>query len=380
MSGGVDSSVAAAVLADRGFEVIGVTMRLFGAQQDALGKASKTCCGSEDVGDARETCRIIGAKHYYLNLEKEFAASVIEHFIAEYERGRTPYPCLSCNDRMKFDFLLKRARMLGAASLATGHYARIMEAEDGSRLLTEGLDASKDQTYALYNLTQPLLRRLMFPMGDFTKGQTRELAARFGLPVATKPESQDICFIPSGNYRDFVKQRMRRSRSGAIVGTDGRVVGSHDGIHNFTIGQRRGIPGAGRLNRPTYVTAIDADSGRVTVGTTDDLKTTVFHVSGINWISGTSPDSKTEVHARVRYRAPTVRATVSERPRGAAVVTLERPIRAVAPGQSAVFYADGVVLGGGTIERTQSMSEPDRGDPRMSAKVGRSDVRAGASK
>lgn len=360
MSGGVDSSVTAALLAERGFEVIGMTMRLYGDASEDAERPAKSCCGSEDVEDARETCRIIGAKHYYLNLQQEFSAAVIRNFIAEYERGRTPYPCLVCNDRMKFDFLLKRARLLGADYLATGHYARIVENADGTRSLVKGIDPAKDQSYALYNLTQSLLRRLMFPIGEFTKDETRALAERYGLPIATKPESQDICFIPTGNYREFVSSRIRNARSGAVVGTDGQYLGDHGGVHNFTIGQRHGIPGTGSLNRPTYVTSIDADSGEVTVGSSEELMSTEFIVSGLNWISGSPPDAATEFTASVRYRAPSVPARVEQLTGEQARITLEKPVRAVTPGQAVVFYADDAVLGGATIESSVPASKHQR--------------------
>ena len=354
MSGGVDSSVAAALLADRGYEVIGVTMRLYDAPFENAGKLSKTCCGLEDVEDARAACRTIGARHYYMNFAREFEQHVIGYFISEYEKGRTPYPCLACNDRMKFDFLLRRARYLGADLLATGHYARIVEVDDQTRALVKGVDHTKDQSYALFNLTQGLLSRLLFPIGHYTKDETRRLADQFGLPNADKPDSQDICFIPSGKYRDFVSKRVANPSRGDIVGTDGSFLAHHDGVHNFTIGQRKGIPGSDVSNRPTYVTSINSDTGQVVVGHAEDLMSRQVKVGAVNWIAGSRPARADGITARIRYRAPEVPVAITPGPDGGALVETETPVRAVTPGQAMVFYRGEAVLGGGIIEGTGS--------------------------
>ena len=354
MSGGVDSSVAAALLADRGYEVIGVTMRLYDAPFENAGKLSKTCCGLEDVEDARAACRTIGARHYYMNFAREFEQHVIGYFISEYEQGRTPYPCLACNDRMKFDFLLRRARYLGADLLATGHYARIVEGSGGTRALVKGVDHTKDQSYALFNLTQGLLRRLLFPIGHYTKEETRRLADQFGLPNADKPDSQDICFIPSGKYRDFVRKRVPNPSRGDIVGTDGSFLAHHDGVHNFTIGQRKGIPGSDVSNRPTYVTSINSGTGKVVVGHAQDLMSRRVKVGAVNWIAGSPPTHADGITARIRYRAPEVPVAITPGPDGGALVETVTPVRAITPGQAIVFYRGETVLGGGIIEGTGS--------------------------
>ena len=354
MSGGVDSSVAAALLADRGYEMIGVTMRLYDAPYENAGKLSKSCCGLEDVEDARAACRIIGARHYYMNFAREFEQHVIGYFISEYEQGRTPYPCLACNDRMKFDFLLRRANYLGADLMATGHYARIVAGEDGSHVLKKGVDHAKDQSYALFNLSQGLLDHLLFPIGHYTKEETRTLAEQFGLPNADKPDSQDICFIPSGKYRDFVGRRISDSHRGDIVGVDGSFIARHDGVHNFTIGQRRGIPGSHFSNRPTYVTSINADTGRVIVGHAEDLMTRFVKVGAVNWVAGSPPLVDDGLTARIRYRAPEVPVRIVTDSEGRALVEMARPVRAVTPGQAIVFYRDESVLGGGIIEGSAS--------------------------
>ena len=352
MSGGVDSSVAAALLADRGYEVIGVTMRLYDAPFENAGKLSKTCCGLEDVEDARAACRAIGARHYYMNFAREFEQHVIGYFISEYEKGRTPYPCLACNDRMKFDFLLRRARYLGADLLATGDYARIVGGDDRTRALVKGVDHAKDQSYALFNLTQGLLSRLLFPIGHYTKDETRRLADEFGLPNADKPDSQDICFIPSGKYRDFVSKRVSNPSRGDIVDVDGRFVAHHDGVHNFTIGQRKGIPGSDVSNRPTYVTSINSDTGQVVVGHAEDLMSRRVKVGAVNWIEGSPPPHAEGITARIRYRAPEVPVAIVPGPDGGALVETATPVRAVTPGQAIVFYRGEAVLGGGIIEGT----------------------------
>ena len=361
MSGGVDSCVVAALLADQGHEVIGVTMRLYDAPFDNAGRLSKSCCGIEEVEDARATCRIIGAKHYYLNFEREFEQHVINYFVSEYQAGRTPYPCLACNDRMKFDFLLKRARYLGADAVATGHYARIVGGGEAPFALAKGLDAAKDQSYALFNLSQELLRNLLFPIGHYNKDATRDMAAKFGLPVADKPESQDICFIPSGKYRDFIEPRMTAPKPGVVVDTDGKVLGTHSGVHNFTIGQRKGVPGSESGNRPRYVRSVDAKSGVVVVGHAEDLLVRTIRVSSVNWISQYPPADQFGITARLRYRGPEVGVSIGEFGDSELSVHTDKPVRAAAPGQAIVFYQGDLVLGGGIIEGTIASNAPTNG-------------------
>ena len=265
MSGGVDSSVAALLLHEQGYEVIGVTMRLWTEERDDVPAHSKRCCSVEDVQDARRVCQTIGVPHYVQNFEREFQAHVVDYFIEEYDRGRTPHPCLACNDKIKFDFLLRRAMFLDADYIATGHYARIRNG-GASYSLLKGADASKDQSYVLFTLTQPELGRLLFPVGEHPKSRIREIAAEAGLPVADKPDSQEICFIPDDNYRGFLAERTR-PQPGDFIDLEGAVLGRHPGVQFFTIGQRRGLGLDGGSGEPRYVVKIDpgveqGDAGR----------------------------------------------------------------------------------------------------------------------
>ena len=356
MSGGVDSSVAAALLAREGYEVIGVTMRLFNAPFEGAAKLSKSCCSLEDVEDARATCRIIGAKHYYMNFEKEFEEHVIDYFVGEYRQGRTPHPCLACNDRLKFSFLMERAELMEADVVATGHYARIGVEEDGTRSLLRGADVMKDQAYVLYNLRQDQLQRLAFPIGGYTKDEIRQIARDEGLPVADKPDSQDICFIPTGTYREFVLERLDDPKPGVVVDVDDNVLAEHDGIHQFTIGQRKGLPMLGGSKRPIYVTSINSKSGKVTVGSVDGLLRDEVYASAVNWIDGVPPVDG-NVTAKIRYRSPEESASVEMITAEIGKVRFSRPMRACTPGQAIVFYQGDRVLGGGFIELESPLSD-----------------------
>ena len=356
MSGGVDSSVAAALLAREGYDVIGVTMRLFNAPFEGAAKLSKSCCSIEDVEDARATCRIIGAKHYYMNFEKEFEEHVIDYFVGEYQQGRTPHPCLACNDRLKFSFLMERAELMEADVVATGHYARIGVEEDGTRSLLRGADVMKDQAYVLYNLRQDQLQRLAFPIGGYTKDEIRQIARDEGLPVADKPDSQDICFIPTGTYREFVLERLDDPKPGVVVDVDDNVLAEHDGIHQFTIGQRKGLPMLGGSKRPIYVTSINSKSGKVTVGSVDGLLRDKVYASAVNWIDGVPPVDG-NVTAKIRYRSPEESASVEMITAEIGKVKFSRPMRACTPGQAIVFYQGDRVLGGGFIELESPISD-----------------------
>lgn len=348
MSGGVDSSVAAALLARDGYDVVGVTMRLFSAPSEQMAKLNKSCCSLEDVDDARAVCRKIGAKHYFLNFEEEFQKHVVDYFVSEYERGRTPHPCLACNDRLKFDFLFKRAELMDADIIATGHYGRIHE-HNGEYQLLAGIDSMKDQSYVLYTLKQDQLAKLALPIGDYSKDEIREVARELGLSIADKPDSQDICFIPDGDYNRFIEPRLKRKSPGDIVDAEGTVLGQHEGIHGFTIGQRKRIPAVNNTKRPLYVTDINADTGRVTVGPSENLMKTRLYASGMNWISGVSPVGPIKVSARIRYNGGNSPATVRALDNGAEI-EFDQPVRAITPGQAVVFYNDDVVIGGGLIE------------------------------
>ena len=349
MSGGVDSSVAALLLHRQGYDVVGVTMRLWAQERDDVPAANKRCCSVEDVDDARRVCHAIGVPHYFVNFEKEFQSHVIDYFVREYDRGRTPHPCLACNDKIKFDFLLRRAMFLDADYIATGHYGRVRKNAHGHFNLLKGVDASKDQSYVLFTLGQSELSRLLLPVGEFPKKEIREIAAESGLLVADKPDSQEICFIPSNNYREFVAERVK-PRPGNLVNLRGDILGTHPGIQFFTIGQRRGLGLTGSTRRPLYVTRIDSDSNEVTLGNSEDLLRTGLWASGVNYVSGDPPEDMTSVTAKIRYKGSESSAAVTPLQDGWAQIKFHEPQRAVTPGQAVVFYDADRILGGGYIE------------------------------
>ena len=347
MSGGVDSSVAAGLLTRAGYEVLGVTMRLWSEEDATASQHHKRCCSVEDTDDARGAADVLGVRHYVLNLEKEFSAGVVDHFVREYAMGRTPNPCLACNDRIKFRPLLEQARALGADYLATGHYARIRSNGHGFEL-HRAIDPSKDQSYVLYTLGQRELSQTLFPVGELTKAEIRRLAREWRLPNAEKPDSADICFIPSGDYRAFVRERVP-ARAGAIVNTTGENIGEHAGIQNFTVGQRRGLPARGGAE-PLYVVSLDAETNTVIAGESGDLLAHGLIAHELSFVSGEAPAGEVPVDARIRYRSEPVPASLRiEEDR--AEVLFELPLRAVTPGQAVVFYAGGRVVGGGTTVR-----------------------------
>ena len=339
MSGGVDSSVAAALLVEQGYEVIGITMRLWteARPEDYTGRSQ--CCAIEDIGDARRVAQRLGIPHYTLNLERPFRKFVVDQFIDEYANGRTPNPCLNCNTFIKFDAFLERARALGADWIATGHYARTSVGEDDRPQLLRGLDRDKDQSYFLYTLTPEALAMTKFPVGDLQKADVRAVAARHQLAVAEKPESADICFVPGGDYRAIVASKVA-DRPGLMLDTEGRELGRHRGVQHFTIGQRKGLEIGGGGER-RFVTGIDPVANVVTIGSPDDLLVDRIDLSDVRWL--TQPTERVEV--QLRYRS----APLSARLRGE-TLTLDEPARAVAPGQAAVFYDGDRVLGGGTVE------------------------------
>ena len=345
MSGGVDSSVAAVLLAAAGYDVVGVTMRLSGDYDADRLDGQKGCCTLDDAEDARRVCQIIGAPHYVMNFEREFEEHVISYFVREYQRGRTPHPCLACNDLIKFNFLLTRAQALGFDHIATGHYARIHQ-ESGRWRLRKAITPAKDQSYVLFGLGQQEMELVLLPVGDHTKEEIRSIALRSGLPVADKPDSQEICFIP-GNYRDFLRTRLTPS-PGDIVDTAGRVVGSHEGVEFFTVGQRRGLGLA--TGNPMYVVAVHPSTATVVVGAKHELSQQRLWASRVNWISGEPPTQPVEASAKIRYKASEAAATIIPLPNSAAEIRFHDPQRAVTPGQAVVFYDQDEVLGGGYIE------------------------------
>ena len=345
MSGGVDSSVAALLLARQGYEVIGVTLRLWTVERPDATPLSKGCCSVEDIDDARRVCHTLGARHYVVNAEREFRSFVVDYFLAEYQRGRTPHPCIACNDRIKFDFLMDRALQLDADYIATGHYARLSNSPDGRVRLLRGVDPRKDQSYVLFGLGQEQLRRILLPVGVHSKERIRELAREAALPVADKPDSQDICFIPQGDYRQFLQERVQ-SNPGDVVDTSGRVLGRHQGVELYTIGQRRGLGIASTA--PLYVVDLDAEAAQVVVGSSEELLSHTLVAERLSWTAGAPPEGHVELSAKIRYKASESPATIDARA-DTALVRFRDPQRAVTPGQAVVFYQGDELLGGGYI-------------------------------
>ena len=348
MSGGVDSSVAAKLLCNAGNECIGCTMKLFD-NCDAGISRSRTCCSLDDVEDARSVAFSLGMRYYVFNFKDDFREKVIKKFAAAYLAGQTPNPCIDCNRYMKFDKLYERARLLGCDKIATGHYARI-ELDSGRYLLKKALDASKDQSYVLYMLTQEQLAHTVFPLGELTKSETRAVADASKLTNAQKPDSQDICFVPDGDYAAAIERLSGKTAApGNFIDTDGNVLGTHRGITHYTIGQHRGLGLS--LPERRYVCKIDADSGTVTLGGSDELYSREVLVRDFNWISGEAPSESIRCSAKIRYRQPEQKAVVEPLSENEALIRFDAPQRAVTPGQSAVLYDGDTVLGGGVIVR-----------------------------
>ena len=346
MSGGVDSSVAAALLAREGHDVIGLSMQLYDQQQGEITFGS--CCTLDDLYDARRVAGAIGIPHYIVNFERKFEEHVVSDFVREYAAGRTPIPCVHCNGDLKFASLVERAAAFGAEAVATGHYAQIDYDEDTLRYrLKRGVDPKKDQSYFLFTLSQDQLAKARFPVGALDKPAVREAARRLGLAVADKHDSQEICFVAAGEHPEFVGRRAALA-GGEIRDRDGRVLGRHDGVHRFTIGQRKGLGLATGI--PLYVVGIDAGSAAVTVGPREALERDTLTASRVNWISGDAPAGPIRAHARIRYRHEEAAATITALGDDRVSVAFDEPQTAITPGQAVVFYAGECVLGGGWID------------------------------
>ncbi|MGH9431434.1 MAG: tRNA 2-thiouridine(34) synthase MnmA [Terriglobia bacterium] len=375
MSGGVDSSTAAAILADYNnantasdsSRVVGLTMQLWnqrrlpvlqGGKESAVrpGQASGRCCSLDDAYDARRVANFLGIPYYVVNYERKFEETVVRPFVEQYLAGETPIPCSRCNTEIKFEQFVHTALAIGADCIATGHYARVRRDEATGRYrLFAALDSSKDQSYFLFGLTQEQLSHTLFPLGDMTKQQVRAVARERKLPVAEKPESQEICFVPNGTYRDFIDAYLtehgqkRNEQQGEIVSTDGRALGTHQGVHNFTVGQRKGLGFA--TGSPLYVVGIDRQKNRVVVGTNDELSKRSCLVRDVNWIQPSSVNHIDNTRVKIRNKHVAASARVTAQSDRQTLVEFVEPQRAITPGQAAVFYAEDEVLGGGWIAK-----------------------------
>jgi tRNA-uridine 2-sulfurtransferase len=367
MSGGVDSSTVAAILHERGQSIVGLTMQLWNQRRlpelQGDGPRQHRCCSLDDVYDARRVAEHLSIPFYVINFERAFEQTVVRPFVEDYLAGRTPIPCTRCNNDVKFEQLLATARQIGADKIATGHYARVRHNAASNRYeLLRAVDDTKDQTYFLFGLTQDQLARAEFPLGDMTKQEVRDIARRLSVPVAEKPESQEICFVPSGSYVRFIESylkeqrtadggdadRMKLGESGEIVTTSGDVLGRHNGLHNYTVGQRSGLGVA--VGRPIYVVSLDGEKNQLIVGDDAELRGSVCEVRHINWIPLEAPDAPVHAQVRIRNRHLPAEAEIAPLTPTTARITFREPQRAITPGQAAVFYAGEQVLGGGWIK------------------------------
>ena len=358
MSGGVDSSAVAAMLVQRGFPVVGLTMQLWNQRRlpelDRDGTHGQRCCSLDDVYDAKRVAQHLGMPHYVVNYERRFEETVVQPFVEEYLAGRTPIPCTHCNNHVKFDPLLVTSRQIGADRLATGHYARIRRNEITGRYeLLRAADGAKDQTYFLFGLKQGQMSRTDFPLGELDKSAVREIARQASLPVAEKAESQEICFVPSGNYVQFIEAYLGErgeampEEEGDLVTTSGEVIGRHRGVHHYTVGQRKGLGIA--AGRPLYVVELDRVSNRVVVGDDVELRSESCEVRDVNWISFAVLEAPVRATVKIRHRHEPAAATIEPIDATSARVKFDVAQRAITPGQAAVFYSGDVVLGGGWI-------------------------------
>ena len=349
MSGGVDSSVAAYLLKEQGYDVIGVTMQIWQDEEAAVQAENGGCCGLTAVEDARQVAQALRIPHYVMNFKKEFQEKVIDYFTEAYLKGCTPNPCIACNRYVKWESLLKRSMEIGADYIATGHYARILKLPNGRYAVGNARTAAKDQTYALYGLTQYQLAHTLMPVGDYTKEEIRKIAEREGFPVAHKPDSQEICFVPDHDYAAFIEREAgeRVPKPGSFVTADGRVLGRHRGITHYTVGQRRGLELP--MGERVFVTEIRPETDEVVIGSDQDIYTDHALCDKVNFMSVEGLEKPMRVLAKIRYNHRGEYCTIEKRPQGRVLAVFERPVRAVTPGQALVFYDGGYVAGGGTI-------------------------------
>ncbi|MEP6937576.1 MAG: tRNA 2-thiouridine(34) synthase MnmA [Chthoniobacterales bacterium] len=352
MSGGVDSSVAGYLLREQGYEVIGVTMKVW--PQDCVSRAEDKCCGPQAVADARAVAHSLGIPHYVVDEADQFERLVIDYFASEYQAGRTPNPCVMCNEKLKFGNLWSKAEALGCDYIATGHYA-IIEHRPERALLRKGADSRKDQSYFLFSLRQPQLRRALTPLGAMAKPAIRDIARSLGLKVADKVDSQEICFVPGNDYKAFLRSHLGATEfhTGGIYDLEGEFIGEHGGIELFTIGQRKGLPGGSA--EPRYVVDLDPATNRVIVGRAEDLMCESFALDRVNWVSEAASEKPIEVTVKIRYSHPGTPATLAPLADGRACIRLHEPQKAVTPGQAAVFFRGDLVLGGGWICRQEAL-------------------------
>lgn len=350
MSGGVDSSVAAWLLKEQGYDVIGVTMQIWQDEDACSVEENGGCCGLSAVEDARRVAAVLDIPYYVMNFKDEFRNQVINYFNAEYLNGRTPNPCIACNRYVKWEALLNRSLSIGAEYIATGHYARIEQLENGRYALRRASVPGKDQTYALYNLTQEQLKRTLMPDGDYSKEQIRRFAAELGLQVADKPDSQDICFVPDGDYASFIEKTTgKKIPGGNFVTPEGKILGRHRGIIHYTVGQRKGLGLA--LGYPAFVLEIRPETNEVVIGTYEESLTRVLKADQLNFMAVSDLKEPRRVFAKIRYNHKGAWCTVEKTGEDEITCVFEEPIRAVTPGQAVVLYDGEYVLGGGTIQR-----------------------------
>lgn len=349
MSGGVDSSIAAFLLKEQGYEVIGVTMQIWQDEETAAREENGGCCGFSAVEDARRVAQYLQIPYYVMNFKKEFRENVMDYFVEEYLHGRTPNPCIACNRYVKWESLLQRSLAIGADYIATGHYARVKKLANGRYAICRSATAQKDQTYALYNLTQYQLAHTLMPIGDYEKAQIREMADKLGLPVAHKPDSQEICFIPDNDYAAFIDRQAkgRVPGPGNFVTPSGDILAVHKGITHYTVGQRKGLNLA--MGHPVFVTRICPDTNEVVIGESEDVFSSRLFCNKINYMGAEDLPEPQRVTAKIRYGHKACPCTIEKAGEDKIKCTFDAPVRAVTPGQAVVFYKDDYVMGGGTI-------------------------------